>query len=1437
MASAFGQSPHGPAMKINCGDCHMPDGWERMRKDMVFDHGKTLFRLEGRHETVDCKACHKTLVFDEADTECVSCHTDVHQQTAGQDCSRCHNSANWLVDNVTELHQDNGFPLLGAHAAADCFDCHKSESQLRFDRLGNDCFNCHAEDFRSAKNPDHEAAGYSKNCAECHDPGRFGWGSGSFNHGFFPLTKGHEIEDCAKCHLNGDYTNTPSDCIACHQADFQGASQPNHVQLAFGTDCRACHTTDPGWMPANFKDHDGLYFPIYSGEHEGEWNACTDCHTNPNDYGEFTCLTCHTNPGTDKDHQGVQGYVYQSEACLACHPNGDELIFDHNTTQFALTGAHTGVSCVDCHGSGFEGTPMNCDACHLTAFQEAADPDHQALGFPQQCDACHTTAPDWNPAKMPNHDAYYPLKGAHAQIADDCAACHQGSYTNTPNTCIGCHQQDFDGTVDPNHKALNFSTDCTSCHNESAWSPSTFDHDAQHFPIYSGKHEGEWAACTDCHTNPANYAEFTCITCHGNPETDNAHNGVAGYSYNSPSCLACHPTGSADDVFDHNQTGFPLTGAHTTTTCTECHANGYAGTPTECEACHLTDYNQSANPNHPSLGLPKDCASCHTTEPGWAPASFALHDSYYPLNGAHAAVANDCAGCHNGDYNNTPNTCAGCHLDDYNTTQDPNHVALQFSTDCASCHTEGAWVPSTFDHDAQYFPIYSGKHNGEWSQCTDCHANPGNYAEFTCITCHTNPDTDDEHQGVPGYSYTSTACLACHPTGSADEIFDHNTTGFLLEGGHANVDCQSCHASGYAGTPSQCDACHLPQFNQTANPNHAALGLSTDCASCHTTAPGWAPAQFADHQAYFALNGAHAAIANDCAACHNGNYNNTPNTCAGCHLDAFNGTTDPDHEAANFSTDCALCHAETGWSPAQFDHDGQYFPIYSGSHAGEWSQCAECHTNSADYSEFSCTGCHLNPETDNNHAGIPGYTYNSNSCFACHPLGNANDPFDHAKTNFPLTGAHTAVSCAECHANGYQGTPMNCDACHLEHFNQSTNPNHAALGFSMDCASCHTTAPGWSPAQFPDHNTYYVLDGAHALVANDCAACHNGDYNNTPNTCSGCHTEDYNLSANPNHQSLGLPMDCAMCHTTAPDWAPATFPIHDTYWPLVGAHAGIANDCAACHNGDYNNTPNTCYGCHAADYNGASNPNHVAAQFPTDCLTCHSQEAWSPATIDHNSFWPLTGAHEPIANDCNLCHQGNYNNTPNTCAGCHTNDYNQSTNPSHTSLGLPMDCAMCHTTDPDWMPATFPIHDTYWPLTGAHAGIANDCAACHNGNYNNTPSTCFGCHAAEYNATNNPNHNTVGFPTTCADCHTTSAWIPSTWDHDSQYFPIYSGKHQGEWNQCSDCHTVAGNYSVFSCIDCHEHDDPADMADKHQGVPGYSYNSQACYTCHPTGEK
>ncbi|MEO1257383.1 MAG: hypothetical protein AAFZ15_01255 [Bacteroidota bacterium] len=1605
-AELFSQNPHGDEFKVNCASCHSPEGWEiaqeywtsielhkPVRSKMTgmpipvdtskFHHNKTDFPLEGQHERTDCRSCHESLVFSEAQTDCISCHTDIHQMTVGDDCARCHNAENWLVDNITELHQENGFPLLGVHNTVSCFDCHTSETALRFDRIGNDCINCHLDEFQATTNPDHEAAGFSTNCIECHDIDNPDWQTEVVDHSFFPLTKGHEVNECAQCHVAGDFANTPSDCFACHQTDFEEAESPNHQAANFETDCASCHTTDPGWMPADYLAHDTEHFPIYSGAHEGTWSDCVDCHNNSNDYAIFSCTVCHTNPETDEAHNGISGYSYENSACLACHPTGDiDGSFDHDDTNFPLTGAHLNVECLACHSNGYAGTPTDCAACHQTDFDATINPNHGELALSTDCASCHTTEPDWTPASFANHDDYYVLNGAHAAIANDCAVCHNGDYNNTPTDCFGCHQADFDNTTDPDHTLAQFSTDCATCHTEDSWEPSTYDHDGQFFPIYSGSHNGEWGECIDCHTNPSNYAEFTCITCHQNPETDDAHVTVAGYSYDSPACLACHPTGEADDVFDHDLTAFPLTGEHINTECVACHIGGvFAGTPTDCAACHQMGFDQTVNPDHNSLGLSTDCASCHTTEPDWTPASFANHDDYYVLNGAHAAIANDCAACHNGDYNNTPTDCFGCHLEDYHQTTDPSHVDLQFSTNCIECHSEDVWSPATFDHDAQYFPIYSGSHNGEWSDCIDCHTNPSNYAEFTCITCHVNPETDDAHAGVGGYIYESTACLACHPTGDADNVFDHNNTNFPLTGAHISTECMECHTGGYTGTPTDCASCHQMDFTATTNPNHVAIGLSTDCASCHATDPGWMPASFDIHDDYYVLNGAHQTIANDCAACHNGDYNSTPSTCAGCHQADFNettdpnhqtaqfstsctdchsedawspssfdhddiyvlngahanianecalchindnftntptscvgchqadfdGTTDPDHEiaqfstnctechtedewvpsvfdhdnvyplvgahtdiandcaachingnysttpnicvgchqadfdnttdpdhnAAQFSTDCASCHDETAWEPASFDHDAQYFPIYSGEHTGEWDQCVDCHTNPSNYAEFTCTTCHVNPETDDVHVGINGYSYDSPSCFACHPTGSAEDDFDHNNTNFPLTGAHISTDCIDCHANGYQGTPTDCASCHNDDYNQTSNPDHAGLGLSTDCASCHTTDPGWNPAEFPDHDNYYVLDGAHLDIANDCATCHNGNYNNTPNTCAGCHTPDYNASTNPDHEILSLPTDCALCHTTEPDWEPAAFPNHDDFYPLNGAHALIADDCATCHNGNYNNTPNTCFGCHEDNYNQATNPDHQAAQLPTDCLDCHTESEWSPTTFDH-SIYPLDGAHETIENDCAQCHiGGNYSNTPNTCVECHQADYDLSANPDHPDLDIPTDCAMCHTSEPDWTPATFPIHDNYWPLNGAHQAIANDCASCHNGNYSNTPNTCFACHEDDFNQTTNPDHQTLQFSTDCLDCHTETAWSPSNYEHS--IYPL-TGAHAVIANDCALCH-INGNYSNTpnTCVGCHQADYDQSTNPNHQAL-GLSTDCETCHATEPDWE-
>jgi hypothetical protein len=584
-----------------------------------FDHNTTSFELEGTHTQIDCKLCHSTLIFNEAPSQCISCHADVHSMSVGNDCVRCHTPVDWLVENIPELHEENGFPLIGAHSSLSCVDCHFSETNLRFDRIGNECISCHREDYETTESPNHQSTGYSMNCIECHDPNGFSWNTVNIDHNFFPLTLSHDIENCNECHLSNNYSDASPECISCHQGDYNLSSNPDHQNLNIPTDCINCHTTEPDWMPASFDIH--------------------------NDY--------------------------------------------------------------------------------------------------------------------------YQLNGAHMLMANDCVECHNGDYNNTPETCVGCHQDDFDNASDPNHIIADFPTDCIECHSEDSWDPATYDHDGQYFPIYSGDHMNEWDACVDCHINPSNFNEYTCITCHENTETDDQHNGISGYIYESEACYACHPTGSAEEGFNHDETLFSLTGGHLGVDCIECHADGYAGTPTECNSCHNADFLNTTNPDHNSIGITTDCISCHTTEPGWMPATFENHNNYYQLNGAHATIANNCVECHNGDYNNTPNTCVACHQSDYDNTSDPSHSGSQFPTDCIACHTEDAWEPSTFDHDALSFPIYSGDHAGEWNNCATCHTNPSNYQEYNCFECHTNPTTDEihDHPGDPefdGYVYDSYACVACH---------------------------------------------------------------------------------------------------------------------------------------------------------------------------------------------------------------------------------------------------------------------------------------------------------------------------------------------------------------------------------------------------------------------------------------------------------------------------------------------------------------------------------------------------------------------------------------------------------------------------------------------------------------------------------------------------
>jgi len=544
------KNPHGFSKEKDCTLCHNTENWTDISSG--FNHDTTGFVLQGMHNNIKCTDCHKTLVFSKTKSNCFDCHVDIHSGTLGLDCNRCHDNQSWIVDNVKEIHDMSRFPLFGAHRATDCASCHKSASNYLFEPLGAECFDCHQTEYQATTTPNHVQSGYSTNCIDCHKIEAFGWTSSDINHDFFPLVKGHAVNDCASCHTSGISTPISPDCSSCHQNDYLSTSNPSHQTLGFETDCKSCHTIDPGWKPAQYREHDAVSFPIYSGNHRGEWNNCATCHTQPNNYSLFTCIDCHEHNAsrTNDQHKGISGYNYSSPSCYACHPRGtSEGSFNHSLTGFPLLGSHAAIDCASCHASGYSGTSALCSDCHLSEYNATSNPKHASISISTQCDECHDNGPGWEPAKFPQHNQRYALNGAHAVIASDCYLCHQGNFNSTSNTCFACHSNDYNSTTNPNHASSNFSTNCKDCHSENAWSPSTFDHDNQYFPIYSGRHSGRWNNCADCHTNPSNFSVYSCITCHEHNQTSmqSAHNGVGGYVYNSANCFSCHPRGEAGD--------------------------------------------------------------------------------------------------------------------------------------------------------------------------------------------------------------------------------------------------------------------------------------------------------------------------------------------------------------------------------------------------------------------------------------------------------------------------------------------------------------------------------------------------------------------------------------------------------------------------------------------------------------------------------------------------------------------------------------------------------------------------------------------------------------------------------------------------------------------------------------------------------------------------
>ncbi len=961
--------------------------------------------------------------------------------------------------------------------------------------------------------------------------------------------------------------------------------------------------------------------------------------------------------------------------------------------------------------------------------------------------------------------------------------------------------------------------DCKVCHSTAGWKMSpdaTFDHGRDTGWPLEGAHA--WSDCILCHDAQVYSGTPTdCASCH-----IDVHEGSL-----DPDCSACH---TPDEWFNedeqrarHDRGSFPLSGAHRELDCAACHTGSgfsqFSGSASECAVCHEADFQNASDPDHHIAGFNTDCESCHTTD-RWNEGRFDGH-TFFPLNGAHSDAG--CVACHSDNsFDDTPTSCAVCHNQDLLSADNPDHEPAALTAECSQCHSDQGWRPADWGHAQETGYTIAGAHQS--LDCLSCHQNNSYQStQSDCMFCHNAEFAQAPQHESFGYPQD---CVMCHDQDAwGNTIFDHDQLGFALNGSHESTSCTACHTSSWENTASDCWSCHNQDFTSATEPAHSEPSFSRDCMACHTES-GWTPSSFDHNTTDYPLAGAHTEVS--CSACHVGAvYEGTASDCWSCHQSDYSAVTDPDHEAGNYNQDCTSCHTIAAWQPAEFDHSESDFPL-TGAHITV--SCAECHTDGQYMNTpFDCWSCH---QTDYEGSNDPNHQDEQfpQDCMVCHTDKAWEPAFDHATTDFQLVGGHQDISCADCHIGGqYLETPSDCWSCHQSDYAETTDPDHEAAQFAQDCASCHSV-DAWEPATFDHDATDFQLTGAHVTVS--CADCHiGGQFDGTPSDCWSCHQTQYEETTDPNHQAQQFSQDCAACHTTEA-WEPATFDHDATDFPLTGAHVTVS--CANCHiGGQYEGTPSDCWSCHQTQYEETTDPNHQAQQFSQDCAACHTTEAWEPATFDHDATdFPLTGAHVTVS--CANCHiGGQYEGTPSDCWSCHQTDYEGADDPDHVAQQFDHDCTVCHNTS-DWDDADFNHNNTDFPLTGAHTSVS--CLECHiDGQYSGTPSDCFFCHESEYQNADDPDHQASGFPTSCADCHNTSDWDDAEFNHDQLYFPIYSGEHRNEWDECSDCH-IGGDVSDFSCTTtCHTNQNS--LADEHDDVNNYVYDDHSCFECHPDGNE
>jgi hypothetical protein len=456
---------------------------------------------------------------------------------------------------------------------------------------------------------------------------------------------------------------------------------------------------------------------------------------------------------------------------------------------------------------------------------------------------------------------------------------------------------------------------------------------------------------------------------------------------------------------------------------------------------------------------------------------------------SHADFEGQCSLCHAPLEKDQNELCVQCHenIAQQILQRSGTHSLIENVNRCATCHLEHRgedFDPTSsaflgFNHENTSFSLkmHQVNYNAASIPCLDCHATNAGFATTTsaCANCHTsdNPDFINLHIQEFGPD-----CTICHDGQDRFSDFNHQSTGFVLEGQHESVSCTECH--------------HLDQ----------AITLQADAGAIKAGLnPGITPPP-------------HPSIPGD-------PFKDTPTDCAGCH-------EEPAEHAGFFSPRCEECHTPQGWLPAnlegkQFSHTistgfslGHHIHDYNGN----LISCKNCHA--PDLKTFdmqTCINCHNNGEAQA--AFLLGHVDKySSACLECHDGADRMNHFDHANF-FPLDGKHSELVCAQCHVEKkFASTPAECVQCHAE-------PGIHAGFFGLQCQYCHT-AQAWSPAKLQVHN-FPLEHGGGGEIA--CQVCHAQTY--AEYTCYGCH--DHQVEAIvASHLNAGISQaelpQCVSCH-------------------------------------------------------------------------------------------------------------------------------------------------------------------------------------------------------------------------------------------------------------------------------------------------------------------